>query len=69
MIRMLCSFIPAPAKDSTPDQSNLATVVVSMERVYQVQGEVLQDQTLHTMEAALVKILVLIKEVFVCVFL
>ena len=68
MICMLCSFIPAPARDSAPDRTNLATVVVSMERAYQVQGEVQLDRSLHTMEAALLKILVLIKEVFFCVF-
>ena len=68
MICMLRSFIPAPPKHMAPDRANLSNVVVSMERVYQVQSEVRLDRSLHTMQAALVKILVLIKEVILCVF-
>lgn len=39
-------------------------MIVPMERVYQIQKELRQDSTLRSKEAVLVKILMLIKEVF-----
>ena len=58
------SYIPPPPRNCAPYTQNLVGMIVPMERVYQIQKELRQDSTLRSKEAVLVKILMLIKEVF-----